>query len=171
MIHGRIYKIYCNETAECYYGSTEETLSRRLSVHKSNYKSWKEGQRKGGMTSFRIIERGNFTISLMEEGDFENKYYMRARERNYIENNECVNKRVEGRTKKEWYEANPDYYKQYRKNNREYLTEKRKINHQTSIKFAEQRNQKYTCECGGKYLYGNKTRHFKSKKHLAHLSK
>ena len=143
MIHGRIYKIYCNETGECYYGSTEETLSRRLSKHKTDYKSWKKGKSKY-VYSFKILERGNYTISLMEEGEFQNKDYMKARERQFIENNECVNKCVPNRTKKEWYE-----------DNRQVREEKQK--------------QKHTCECGGKYTHNHKKRHEKTKKHLAYI--
>jgi hypothetical protein len=149
MIHGRVYKIYCNETGECYYGSTEETLSRRLSVHKKDYKRWKKGVR-GYVTSFKIIERGNYVISLMEEGDFENKDFMRARERHYIEFLECVNKNVPNRTEKE-------YQKEYRQSNREKLIEKKK--------------EKHTCECGGEYTHSHKSRHIKTNKHQSYLAK
>jgi hypothetical protein len=152
MIHGRIYKIYCNETAECYYGSTEQTLSRRLSKHKTDYKRWKDGKRRY-VSSFRIIERGNFTISLMEENDFENKDYMKARERHYIENNECLNKVVPNRTHNEWRKANPELQKEYQKKYYEAHAEKdnqksKKYREANKERIAEQNKQKYTCECG-----------------------
>jgi hypothetical protein len=175
MIHGRVYKIYCNETGECYYGSTEQTLSRRLSKHKQNCKSWKKGKAHY-VYSFRIIERGNFTISLLEENDFENKDFMKARERHYIENFECVNKVVPNRTDKEYREANrqqrEEYNKKYYEANREQKLEYHKEYREANKEhIAEQNKQKYTCDCGGKYTHINKTRHFKSKKHLAYLSK
>ena len=170
MIHGRVYKIYCNETGECYYGSTEQTLSRRLSKHKADYKSWKKGAKKY-VYSFKIIERGNFTISLLEENDFENKDYMKARERYYIENFECVNKRVEGRTIKEHYEAHKqqiaEYHKEYYETNKEKIAEHYQKN---KSKINQKKNEKHTCECGGKYTHNHRVRHFKSKKHADYLA-
>jgi len=160
MIHGRVYKIYCNQTGECYYGSTEQTLSRRLTKHKQDYKKWKKGN-KNYTTSFRIIERGNFTISLMEEGDFENKSYMKARERYYIENLECVNKNVPNRTNKEWREAhrekilekNKEYYKEnqdkiaeyhkkwYEKNKEQIIEQQKEYKQANQEKIKEQRKE------------------------------
>ena len=185
MIHGRVYKIYCNETGECYYGSTEETLSRRLSVHKGGYKAWKNN--KGTYTtSYKILERGNYVISLMEEGDFENKDFMKARERHYIENNECVNKNVPNRMKKEWYEAYPEYNKEYYQANKEHIAEKDKRIYQKNkeqkiekskenyyankVEILEKKKQKITCECGSVICRGEKARHFKSKKHADYLA-
>jgi hypothetical protein len=159
MIHGRIYKIYCNETAECYYGSTEQTLSRRLTKHKQNYKCWKKGKSRY-VSSYKIIERGNFTISLMEENDFENKDYMKARERHYIENNECVNKVVPNRTTNEYYETNRE----------KIIEEKKKYRDEHKVEIAEKRKQKITCECGSVICKGDKYKHLKTKKHLAHIA-
>jgi hypothetical protein len=43
---GKIYKIICNITDECYIGSTcELTVARRLAGHVIDYKSWKAGKR------------------------------------------------------------------------------------------------------------------------------
>ena len=189
MIHGRVYKIYCNITGECYYGSTEQTLSRRLSKHKQNYKRWKEGKSKY-VYSFKIIERGNYTISLMEEGEFENKDYMKARERYYIEKLECVNKNVPNRTKKEHYQANKERIlekvKEYQQANKERIAEQSKEHYQVNKpikleqvkdyqkanreRILEQKKQKYTCECGNVYTYSNKATHFKTKKHADYLA-
>lgn len=170
MIHGRVYKIYCNETGECYYGSTEQTLSRRLTKHKQDYKYWVKTN-KGYKTSYKILERGNFTISLMEENDFENKDYMKARERHYIENFECVNKCVPNRTDKEWYEAHREQIlekvKEYYEANRERIAEYQKEYREAN---REKANQKITCECGGRYTHTHKARHEKSKKHTEHLA-
>ena len=126
MIYGRIYKIFCNITGEYYYGSTEQTLAQRLSVHKSNYKGWKKGKREHYTTSYKIIERGNYTISLLEEGEFQNKDFMKARECYYIENFECVNKNVPNRTEKEWREANKERIKEYLQANKERIAEQTK---------------------------------------------
>lgn len=105
---GIIYKIVCNETQEVYYGSTtKQSLNRRITEHKSAFKRWKDG-RTNYITSFQIINRGNYSYTLIETVECEDKRQLEARERFYIENNECVNKIVIGRTIHEWYAANKD---------------------------------------------------------------
>jgi hypothetical protein len=104
---GIIYKITCNETGEVYYGSTTLSLNRRILMHKSLCKRWKEGKC-GFTTSYQIIDRGNYSYSLIETVECENKYQLEQRERYYIENNECINKVIPCRTIQEWYEANKD---------------------------------------------------------------
>ncbi len=36
--NSKIYRIVCNETGETYIGSTTQTLTKRLSKHKENFK-------------------------------------------------------------------------------------------------------------------------------------
>ena len=104
---GIIYKITCNETGEVYIGSTRRQLSLRMTEHKSDFKRYTLGN-KDFMTSFRIIERGNYSYSLIETVECENTKQLEARERYYIETHECVNKIIIGRTDKEYREANKD---------------------------------------------------------------
>jgi hypothetical protein len=123
---GIIYKIECNETGEVYYGSTQRSLNKRMIGHKSDCKRWKEGKC-GFTTSFNIIDRGNYSYSLIETVECEDRGQLEQRERFYIENNECINKFIPCRTRKEHYEANKeeikDKMKEYNKANREHLTE------------------------------------------------
>jgi hypothetical protein len=60
------------------------------------------------MTSYKIIEGDNYNIILVENFNCENKEQLRARERYYIENNECINKNIPSRTIKEYKEANKE---------------------------------------------------------------
>jgi hypothetical protein len=130
---GIIYKITCNETGDVYYGSTTQSLNKRLSLHKSGYKRWKEGKSKL-VTSYNIIDRGNYSYSLIETVECEDKRQLEQRERYYIENNECINKVVVGRTSKEyhkeWYENNKETMKEcnkeYYKTNKEAIIEQQK---------------------------------------------
>ena len=81
---GIIYKITCNLTGKCYYGSTIQTLAKRASVHKleTNLSSSKE-----------IIKNGNWIIEMIEEVIFKNKIELLLRERFYIEtDNNSINK-------------------------------------------------------------------------------
>jgi len=69
--------------------------------------------------------------------------------------------------KKKYVEANKEkikeYYKEYVEANKERLKEYRKEYVEAN---KEREKEKFTCECGGKYTYKNKSQHFKSKKHL-----
>lgn len=87
---GKIYKIVgCGMV---YYGSTcDKTLARRLSGHVSSYKWELAGKRKDNVSSFKIIESGDYKIILVEKFPCDSKDELYARERYYIENNECVN--------------------------------------------------------------------------------
>ena len=115
---GIIYKIECNINGEVYYGSTQQSLNRRMTGHQKDHKRWKNGTYHF-VTSFQIIERGNYSYSLIETVECEDKHQLKARERFYIENNECINKYIPGRTKKE---AN----KAYREQNKDKMKEQKK---------------------------------------------
>lgn len=126
---GIIYKLECCITGEVYYGSTQYSLNKRMTEHKSNCKRWKEGKT-NYTTSYQIIDRGNYSYSLIETVEYEEKKQLEARERFYIENNECINKCVIGRTVKEYYEANKEAIlerqKAYDKANKEHRNELRR---------------------------------------------
>ncbi len=127
---GIIYKLTCNETGEVYYGSTTQSLNNRMLGHKSQCKRWKEGKC-NFTTSYNIIDRGNYSYSLIETVECEDKKQLEQRERYYIENNQCINKCVVGRTKKEIDKASKElhkerintYTKEYRTSNKEAIKE------------------------------------------------
>ena len=119
---GKIYKIVCNTTGLVYIGSTAEpTLARRLAKHSSNFKGYQNGK-DSFMTSFKVLENNNFEIILLESYPCTSKDELHAREKYFIENNECVNKYVPTRTPEE-----------YKEKYREKLLEKRKENYRQNI--------------------------------------
>jgi hypothetical protein len=126
---GIIYKLTCNETGEVYYGSTTLSLNKRMTDHKSKCKQWKEGKFHY-VTSFQIIDRGNYSYSLIETVECEDRKQLEAKERFYIENNECINKIVVGRTlkesQKEYYESNKEAILEQQKEYREANKDKKK---------------------------------------------
>ena len=135
MVTGIIYRIVCNETGEVYYGSSKHSLNQRMSQHKNGCKRWKEGKT-AYLTSYQIIHRGNYSYSLIETVECEDKKQLEAVERKYIDNNECINKNIPGRTMKEWYDENQDTIIEQRKTNysknkvqvKEHMKEYRHIN-------------------------------------------
>lgn len=64
---------------------------------------------------------------------------------------------------KEYYEKNKEKKKEYRENNKEKRKEYVKNN-------KEKLNEKFNCNCGGKYMRGNKKAHERTKKHKNYLA-
>jgi hypothetical protein len=140
---GKIYKIISSECDDVYYGSTVLQLNQRLALHKHNYKKYLKGITRF-VTSFKIIESGNYEIVLVENYPCNSKKELELRERFYIENNECVNKFIPGRTKKE-----------YEQDNRE--------------RIRERKNKKIICNiCGSEISKRYLSLYKKSKKCLEH---
>jgi len=76
---------------------------------------------------------------------------------------------------KEYREENADKMKAYHKKYSKINIDKLKENHkeyreENADKIKERKNKKYSCECGGKYTYGHRSRHFKTENHKKYLS-
>jgi len=116
--NGKIYRIVCNETGLCYVGSTTQTLTKRLSRHKLNFRQYLN-EKYHYVSSFDILEKNNYDIVLIEEYPCENKNQLHKRERHYIETMDCVNKRIPTRPKSEYskiyIEENKEKKKEYDK--------------------------------------------------------
>lgn len=144
--NGKIYKITCDETNSVYYGSTVQSLSKRLSQHKENKH----------LKKYKTNVMTNLTISLIEVFPCNTKKELETRERHFIENNECVNRIIPTRTPKEYYQDNKELRKQKSQEYRD----------KNKAKTALKRGVKVNCECGGKYTMINKIVHSKTKRHL-----
>jgi hypothetical protein len=100
-----------------------------LSNHKSVYKRWCKGTCSHSK-SVEIIKNDDYSISLVEQVEYQEKAGLHRRERYYIENNECVNKIIPTRSQKEYKDANNESIKvnkkEYYVSNREHLNEKHK---------------------------------------------
>ena len=165
--NAKVYRIICNETGLQYIGSTCKTLSARLSEHKSDYKRYLDG-RKNYVTSYKILENDNFDIVLLENlVNCKSKDELHQKERYYIDNMECVNKVIPGRTKKEYmkkhYQENKEQYKEY---NKEHYLQNLKESLQIKSQIV------VNCPCGINYKGPNhKTRHERTKKHIDNMAK
>jgi hypothetical protein len=122
---GKIYKLVSNYTDDIYIGSTCNTLSRRKAGHKGDYMRYIDG--KGDyISSFKLFEKGNVDVVLIEECSVHNKDELHRRERYFIEKYNCVNKCIPGRTLKEYYEDNKDKYKEYNETHKDKMKEYKK---------------------------------------------
>eukprot|EP00732_Lithocolla_globosa_P002387 Lithocolla_globosa_v1_NODE_1547_length_2493_cov_371.285773.p2 type:complete len:165 gc:universal NODE_1547_length_2493_cov_371.285773:2001-1507(-) len=148
--NGKIYKLVSNETADVYYGSTCMSLAKRLSCHKSAWKSNQDG--KGVQySSFKLFDLGKVQIIPVESFPCENKMELEKRERYYIENFTCVNKSIPTRTMREYrqkyYEENKneicEQMKKYREENKNIIHEKKKKYREENKNIIREKKKKY----------------------------
>lgn len=164
----KIYKIVCNITGLTYYGSTLQPISKRMYGHRSDYKLNK------GCKSELVLAGCDYNYSLVEEVPCENKEQLLRRERFWVENNECVNKQIPGRTRKEfyeqYYEANEEKIKEKKKQYYEATVDKFKQYYEANKEKIKERNKQYASEkiecefCKSFLRKSSMTRHHKTKK-------
>jgi hypothetical protein len=123
--NGKIYKIYSYENDDVYYGSTIETLSARMTKHRASLKKYKE-EKGNYVTSFKILELTSAKIELVENYPCNSREELLKQEGYYIRNNNCVNKIIPDRKKKEYYHQNKEHIKEQQKGYYEQNKEERK---------------------------------------------
>jgi len=97
----------------------------------------------------------------MDSGGFSHKDYREANKEKisaYNKEYREANKEKISNYKAEWYKSKPEYNNNYYNNNKDYFKEYYQVN-------KEKLRKKFLCECGGKYSYNSKSRHFKTDKH------
>ena len=163
---GQIYKVTCGETGNVYIGSTVRSLKGRLSKHNT--------------PSNRCETRHfiNPKIELIEDYPCETRDELHWREREWIDKTDCVNKYRPIVTREEHRERQNKSIKKYHEENREriieyqkkYREENRERKFESDKKYKDENreklNEKFKCECGGKFTYKNKAQHLKTKKHI-----
>ena len=183
--NSKVYKIWSPSGDKIYVGSTtKEYLSQRMTAHRTNYNRWKLGVY-GYITAFLIFDEyglDNCFIELLEAKSCKSKDELNQLEGGYIRNLNCVNKKIEGRTRKQYKEENKEYIKEqqrvydfcnkdkkkvYMEENKEHFTQVKKLYYESNKHIQNPiRNQKHLCSCGKEYSHSNKSRHEKSVFHL-----
>ena len=103
--NGKIYKITDNAYTECYIGSTTQPLCNRMAEHRKSYKAFKNGTYHF-VSLYDLFDKfgvENCKIELVAETPCETKEQLRKIEGEYIRKEDCINKRIEGRTAKDYY--------------------------------------------------------------------
>ena len=134
---GKIYKIVCIITDECYIGSTcEPTVVRRLATHVRSFKSSQNTSKGDYVTSYGIIGRGDYQIFLIENYSCNSRDELHSREgeiiREFKLNCKCNNFYIPGRT-----------YAQYRKDNCDIIREKKKQHYDENKELYSEKYKKY----------------------------
>jgi hypothetical protein len=179
---GKIYTIRHPDTDKFYIGSTcEKYLSNRFAKHKSQYKGILPKTR-----AVLLFDLGvdDCYIELLETYPCNNKAELEKREGELmrLHKDNIVNRKIEGRTKKEYRTDNKEIIKEHRKEY--YETNKEQIDNQHKQYYEVTKDNKhqyyeankehilnrqkqlYTCVCGATIQHTEKPRHNKSKKHL-----
>jgi hypothetical protein len=140
--NAKIYKLWSPEGDDIYIGSTTQPyLTSRLSQHFISYK-----KNRRVCSSVILFEKyTDVKIELLECVGCETKDQLKSKEGEYIRNNNCVNKRIPDREKKE-------YNKKYREENKETLNSKQR--------------EKITCDCGIIISRSRLSKHVKTQTHL-----
>ena len=81
---GIAYSITCNETGEVYVGTTILGLNQRISSHVCLCNRYDRGEAVSNCSSFDIIRRGNYKITVLEHLEFTHKSELHQRERHFI---------------------------------------------------------------------------------------
>ncbi len=102
---GYVYAIRSHLTEKVYVGSTQSPLSVRMAGHRADFKFFNSGK-KNFVSSFEVIECGDAYIEALEVVEFNDKAELIARENHFIRTLDCVNRRIEGRTRAQWYVDN-----------------------------------------------------------------
>ena len=140
--NGKIYKLWSLEGDDIYIGSTTQSLAQRKGDHLRDLKNGK------ACNSKLLFEKYNdVKIELLEEYPCENKEQLVRKEGEYIRNNGCVNKRVEGRTRKEYREDNKDKIKEqkreYYEDNKNKIKERDRKYYEDNKNKIKEHNRKY----------------------------
>lgn len=157
--NSKIYKIVNNVSDKIYIGSTTQSLSSRMSVHRYEYNI----RRRNNCRSQKIFEEDydSTQIILLEDCNFETKEQLKARERYYIDNNNCVNKQIPLRTRQEYNLSIRDKIIEYRLEHYVEFKAKNKIYRDNSPIID--------CLCGGQFKKCNLSDHKKTKKHINYI--
>ena len=131
--NGKIYKIVDVGYNKCYIGSTCESLSQRMARHREKYQQYLRTGKKHTNIVLLFDEFGveNCKIELIENYPSDSKSILQKQEGHHIRNTDCVNKKMEGRTRKEYQEDNKERIsergKEWYENNKEYCAERARL--------------------------------------------
>ena len=155
-------------------------LCKRMGRHRTEYRKCKNIGEGRSTSAFKIFDEfglENCKIELVEFYPCASKMELERKEGEYIKNNDCVNKAVAGRSKKEWAQDHPGqasisskkYYnshkdvllakcKERRLKNAEYIKEYYENNKDITLTRAK---ESVICNiCGGGYTRSHKSRHY-----------
>ena len=116
--NGKSYCIRNDVNDDVYIGSTTQLLCKRMAKHRASIHA-KKSENVMFYQLMRELGVDAVRIELLEECPCENREQLQAREGHCIKKMGTLNKRVESRTKTEYYEDNKEKLLQNQKERRE----------------------------------------------------
>ena len=178
-----IYMMYSEKTHLRYIGATEQTLKRRLILHRAHFKRWKDGKGRD-CGSYRILEIDPDAVLIELERC--SKDLKPFREHYWWNTTSDTTNICEPGVFAVAGGGKAEYMKEYRADNSDsikaqkakYYTEnKEHIKAQRAKYYTDNRETiitkhktKITCECGSTVRKSSLAPHRRTKKHLAYLS-
>ena len=154
--NGKIYMITTENSNDIYIGSTILTLTKRLQIHESEYRTGKY------CSSQEILKHGNYKILLVKKFACNSLFELETEETKIQKSLICVNKHLARLTDDE-----------KRQNQRKYRIEnkesKKQYNNKYRIENKDRLTKKINCVCGSHFQRCHKSQHYKSIKHINFL--
>jgi hypothetical protein len=161
----KIYKIMSHVGDKVYVGSTtKSTLAMRMAHHRSDYSVWKNhtAKKQNKIMSYELFDEygvDNCFIVLLENFPCISKDEKNAKEAHWIRTVDCVNKKMPGRTRRQYYDENIEHF---REKGREYSKAYFEKHKESKLSVIE-------CECGFSFTHCNTARHLRTQRHKAYL--
>jgi group I intron endonuclease len=150
----KVYKIVNDVNGDIYIGSSCSPLWKRWGQHK--LKCLQCPNRKL-YTLMNELGNQHFRIVLIENYACNSKDELTAREQIFIDQ------------MKPTLNANNSHGLNIQKRKAKHKITTKLYRTKNADKIREQQNQRYVCDCGSEYVYGHKTRHLNTLKHLNYL--
>ena len=172
---GIIYKVWDNNFTKCYIGSTIQPLSKRFEEHRRKYKAFLNGKYQLNSVFSLFDECGaeNCKIELLELYSCNSREELLSREGIHQRENECVNRKVEQRTKQQYRLDNLDKMKEkdhlYYINNKDTILERQKQYHQNNKAENNENHRQYYIKNREKFIAHKKENNIKRKNHLQYI--
>ena len=183
---GCVYLLECKETGDKYVGSTKKTIGERLNLHFKNCARYDNGKYISYCSSYEIIRRNNFSLTILENFDTEDSVELRKDETKWIQELNPMNKikkaYISPEEKKELNKVRCKEYREknkeacaerdrlYRENNKEACAERARLYREKNKEtIAEKASEKVECECGVFICKKKLVRHQKTDRHKSLL--
>jgi hypothetical protein len=155
--NSKIYTIRSYQLDKYYIGSTTQSLHKRLYDHKRDYKLY-QNQKYHYITSFELIKFEDCYIELLENFNCDNKEELTKREGEWIRANlnDILNKKIEGRTVKQYRVDNADKLKQYYIDNADKMKQYKKQWQIDNADKIKQNKKQYRIDNADKIKQNNK---------------
>ena len=189
--NGKIYKIVDVGFNKCYIGSTCEKLCKRMERHRNSYRTYLRTGKMDTRCHLLFDEFGveNCRIILIKDFACQSKEELFRKEGEYIQNTDCLNRSVAGRTREEHKaehreqilekdrqyqkkryvkkkEEIKEQVKKYQLEHRQDILQRKKEHYQENKdKIREKQTRPFYCDCGSICQWNVKGRHLKSQKH------